>query len=84
MDDFRGHPVGCSLETIELAVDAEDHFGSSEVSEFADPLSVDQNVGGLDIPVDDLVGVEVLKPLEDLFGVQPDQLLRKRSIFLDH
>lgn len=35
-------------------------FGGSKVGQFADPVSVDQDVGSLEIAVDNFVRVEVL------------------------
>lgn len=92
-DDFGGHPEDGALEgrTIDVAafgwVEEGGSFntlGDSEIRDLDRAFVVDENVGTLDIPVDDVFAVEVGKTVEDLANKVADQRFFQLSVIIEH
>ena len=55
-------------------------LGHAEVSDLEEIVLAQENIGGLDVTVDDVVRMEVGETLAELEENTPDGLLRERSI----
>eukprot|EP00906_Rhabdomonas_costata_P003377 RCo005163 len=85
LDDLRSHPVSGAAEGVLVGVgEVEKLLRGAKVCELEDPLVRDQDVCPLQIPVDNLLLVQVPQPLHDLQGVLPDHRLRQGPKLLQH
>ena len=67
LDALGGHVVGRADEGGGFALCAE-FAGDAEVAELDLAVAAEEDVGRLDVAVDDLAGVEIRQPVEDAFG----------------
>ena len=65
VDDLRGGVVGCSKNFLAFFDFAFDGTCESEVPDFWEGVDVEEDIGGLDIAVDDSVFVGVSESLAD-------------------
>lgn len=65
--DFRSHVDGCAAFVRQLFVRVAQLFGDSKVNQFDGSVTIEQDIFWLDVSVNDVVLVQVLNALHDLF-----------------
>jgi len=80
--DLRGHPVRRADHLRLLVRTGQSACGHTKVGKLDGSILGGQNVGALDVSVDDTLVVQVVQALKDLSHVNADQVLRKLSIGL--
>lgn len=92
LDDLRGHPEHGSLQrrTVPVARCAAQNigrlhlFGDTEIGNLDPSLIVDQDVGTLDISVNDLTAVKVCETSDDLAYEAPNKRFPKGTVRVEH
>ncbi len=82
LDDLRGHPVRSANDLRLLVLSTSKRAGrDAEVGKLDCPVFGGENVGALDVAMDDTLIVKVLKALENLGGVDADEVFWELAIF---
>ena len=93
LDDFRGHPEDGTLQggTVDVAALGRveeggrfDALGDAEVGDLDLAFDVDEDVGALDVPVDDIAAVEIGEPIQDLADEVADEGFLEVAVVVEH
>lgn len=68
-DNFGRHPIRCPTERLSCILSFDDLFGATEVGQFARAILLEENVRSLNVPMDDVVEMEILQTKENLLSV---------------
>lgn len=80
--DLGGHPVRSANDLRLLVLSTSKRAGrDAKVGKLDRPVFGGENVGALDVAMDDTLVVKVLKALENLGGVDADKVFWKFAIF---
>lgn len=74
-DDLRRNVLWGAAHAISGLILRVADLGQSKVGELDVPIAIQQDIFGLDVPVDDIPGVQVLKCQEELGCVELGHLL---------
>ena len=80
LDDLRGHPVGRADDLGLLVWPGEGACRDAKVGQLDGAILGRQDVGALDVSMDDTLIVQVLQPLQDLGHVHADQVLGELAV----
>lgn len=72
LDDLRGHPVGCPNDLGLLVRSGKSACRHAKVSKLDGAILGGQDVGALDVSVDDTLIMQILQTLQDLRHVHAD------------
>ena len=77
LDDFRSKVFWSSAKTVSLLVRTHGLLGKSEISNTNITLSIKQHVFRLEIPIDNIVLVQLSNSINDFSRVNPSSFLRE-------
>ena len=81
---FWGHPIRRSSELIAGLVRGRNFKRGTEIRQLAGPIIIDEDIRTLEISVNNPLRVKVRKPLENLKGVDLNELFIQCSELREH